>query len=706
MRLKMKRLVSLVYLILAGNGIFAESHSNLFHQSVDEVALETDLGLIGDYTLLDLDSTIFQSVLANHPHTLTVTIPYGDGELELIVDKKHLFRNDFAMRSASGLVLNYSDESSSVFYQGTFSGYPNSHFALSVLNHEVIGVGHIPGIGDVNLGQIEELGAYIFYSESALNGHNDFQCFTTEEPTGTPELGGGSRELIEDCSGIYFEVDYDIFLAKGSVLEATDYMLALFNEIQLLYEIDGITIYISDIFVWDVVSPYYEISDTGILLNLFGTTTVVWTGDLGHFVNLAAGGGLAWVNVFCSPDQALKKAVSGISLTFEAIPIYSWSVEVIAHEMGHNMGSPHTHACFWNGDMTAIDGCGPDAGFDEGCAGPIPAEGGTVMSYCHLTPVGINLGLGFGVQPSDYMKENILAAACLTSCDLTVMDIDVKGGTISPACENGPIFRQITFDNNSNDDLTSFTIQVYLEGALVESYDWSGFVPEGGSGSFNLPATSLTFGTYTMVLELIVPSGYPDDNMADNYMTFNFDVTAYPVAGFEFNPTDLVSYNAVTNFYNLSTGAAAYTWNFDDGSPVSTLTDPQHTFPFEKGGLYDVMLLATSPEGCVDTAVNTVNVQGGNIFYIPNTFTPDQNSFNDTFTPIFASGLDVYDYHFVIFNRAGEILFESYNVAGGWNGSYGDKGIVKDGVYVWLLEFGDLNSDEIHVETGHVTVLR
>lgn len=702
----MKRLFTLLCLTLVGNGIYAESHPNLFHNAGDEALTETDFGFIREHSLLDLDSSVFQSILANHPRTLHVTIPYEGSELELVVDKKYLFRSDFAMRTASGMSLNYLEESSSVFYQGTFSGYPNSHFALSILNHEVIGVGHIPGIGDVNLGQLEDFDYYIFYSEAAIDAHNDFQCFTTDEPASHPESGGGSRELIEDCSGIYFEVDYDIFLAKGSVLEATDYMLALFNEIQLLYEIDGITIYISDIFVWDIESPYFGIGDTGVLLDLFGTTTVVWTGDLGHFVNLAAGGGLAWVDVFCHPNQALKKAVSGIGLGFEAIPIYSWSVEVIAHEMGHNMGSPHTHACFWNGDMTAIDGCGPDAGFDEGCAGPLPADGGTVMSYCHLTGVGINLGFGFGPQPAELMQTNIIEAACLTSCDLTVMDIDVTGGTISPACENGPIYRQISFDNNSNDDLTSFTIQVYLEGVLTESYDWSGFIPEGGSGTFNLPATSLPIGTYTMVLELVVPSGYEDDDMSDNYMSFNFDVTAYPIAAFEFNPTDLVSYNAVTNFYNLSTGAAGYVWNFDDGTPESTQTDPQHVFPFEKGGLYDVMLLATSPEGCVDTAVNTVNVQGVNIYYIPNSFTPDQNSFNDTFTPIFASGLDVYDYHFVIFNRAGEIIFESYNVARGWNGSYGDKGIVKDGVYVWLLEFGDLNSDEIHVETGHVTVLR
>lgn len=703
----MKLITLFLSFLFFGNSLLAQSGETLFSETTDPLALETELGLIDDYTLLDLNTDSWSEILLNHPKYLNFSLRLGDVNYQLSVERKHLYHEGFIFRTSSGSEMSYESEYRSVFYQGAFEGHPNSHFALSILNNEVIGVGNIPGIGDVNLGKLESLNNYIFYPEKALIGTNNFKCETVAEPTESYIPGAlESRELIDDCSGIYFEVDYDIFQAKGSVMAATDYMLALFNEIQLLYEIDGITIYISDIMVWDEMSPYFGIGDTGVLLDLFGSTTVVWTGDLGHFVNLAAGGGLAWVDVFCHPDQAIRKAVSGIGLGFEAIPVYSWSVEVIAHEMGHNMGSPHTHACFWNGDMTAIDGCGPDAGFDEGCVGPLPPEGGTVMSYCHLTAVGIDLGLGFGVQPSELMQTNIIEAGCLTSCDLTVMDIDLKGGTISATCDNGPIYRQIEFKNNSNDDLTSFTLNIYVNAILTDVYTWSGFIAEGDSGTYNLPVTSLPLGDYIMTLELVLPSGYVDDDQSDNSTSFTFEVTPYPYTEFEFSPDDLLSYNAVAHFNNLSIGAVGYSWNFDDGSPLSTETNPTHTFPFEKGGLYDVMLLAASPEGCIDTAIHTVKVEGVNIYYVPNSFTPDQNNFNDKFTPIFASGLDVYDYHFVIYNRAGEILFESYNVANGWNGTYGDKGLVEQGVYVWLLEFGDLNSDEIHTETGHVSVLR
>jgi gliding motility-associated-like protein len=94
------------------------------------------------------------------------------------------------------------------------------------------------------------------------------------------------------------------------------------------------------------------------------------------------------------------------------------------------------------------------------------------------------------------------------------------------------------------------------------------------------------------------------------------------------------------------------------------------------------------------------------IYYLPNTFTPDGDSYNEFFVPGFYSGLDVYDFHFTIFNRWGEVIFESFNAAYGWDGTYGNQGIVKDGVYIWRLEFGETMSDKKHTYEGHVNVVR
>ena len=73
---------------------------------------------------------------------------------------------------------------------------------------------------------------------------------------------------------------------------------------------------------------------------------------------------------------------------------------------------------------------------------------------------------------------------------------------------------------------------------------------------------------------------------------------------------------------------------------------------------------------------------------------------------MFTSGYDKFDYHLTIFNRWGEIIFESFDAQYGWNGNYGDGGLVQDGVYIWQIEFKETMSDKHHTHRGHVTVLK
>jgi hypothetical protein len=132
------------------------------------------------------------------------------------------------------------------------------------------------------------------------------------------------------------------------------------------------------------------------------------------------GGGLAaGFSGLCNPDISNSTSYSSIHSTYEDVPVYSWSVSVQTHELGHLLGSRHTHACVWNGDGTAIDGC---SGFTEGgCDDPGYPDlgvGGTIMSYCHLVgEIGINFSNGFGPQPGSVIRNNVTDAACLTACE-------------------------------------------------------------------------------------------------------------------------------------------------------------------------------------------------------------------------------------------------------------------------------------------------
>ena len=127
-------------------------------------------------------------------------------------------------------------------------------------------------------------------------------------------------------------------------------------------------------------------------------------------------------------------------------------------------------------------------------------------------------------------------------------------------------------------------------------------------------------------------------------------------------------------------------------------------FPDDAGGYY-VTLYAYSEIGCMDSTSIGIQVNEELIYYVPNSFTPDDDQHNQTFRPVFSSGFDPYDFNMLIFNRWGEIVFETNNDEIGWDGTYGGMP-VQDGTYTWRIEFKTLSSDERIVIHGHVNVLR
>ena len=185
-------------------------------------------------------------------------------------------------------------------------------------------------------------------------------------------------------------------------------------------------------------------------------------------------------------------------------------------------------------------------------------------------------------------------------------------------------------------------------------------------------------------------------------------VEAYPNAAFSPSENELTTIQTEVHFTNNTTGAVVYEWNFGDGSASTSTVNPSHTYP-EIAENYIVELVATSPLGCSDTAYSTIQVEEALLFYVPNTYTPDDDNFNEIFKPVFTSGFDPYDYTLLIFNRWGEIVFESHDANVGWNGTYGSNGeilMVQDGTYTWKIEFKTLATDERKMVVGHVNVIR
>ncbi|MFM9910141.1 MAG: M12 family metallo-peptidase, partial [Chitinophagaceae bacterium] len=193
---------------------------------------------------------------------------------------------------------------------------------------------------------------------------------------------------------------------------------------------------ISAIKVWNIVDPYNSLGTTSSVLNAFSVNMANgFPGDLAHFLSQRGlGGGIAYLGVLCS-SNSFKTGVSGnLSNSFNLFPAYSWSSMVITHELGHNLGSPHTQSCSWPGG--AIDNCYTTEG---GCPqGPAPVNGGTIMSYCHLTGYGINLANGFGPLPGQRIRDLVRNSTCIypgvyfetTSVTVSEANADVDNGCL------------------------------------------------------------------------------------------------------------------------------------------------------------------------------------------------------------------------------------------------------------------------------------
>lgn len=212
--------------------------------------------------------------------------------------------------------------------------------------------------------------------------------------------------------------------------------------------------------------------------------------------------------------------------------------------------------------------------------------------------------------------------------------------------------------------------------------------------TFNSP------GTYDVTLTTTSTTGCTASATYTDYIY----VEADPVASFSPSSTLISNLNPEVYFENTSTGAVDYDWNFGTGTPTVHVVSPIYQFPDEDPGTYNVELIAYSALGCTDTAYATIQLTEEVIFYVPNSFTPDDDDYNPTFQPVFSSGYDPYDFTLLIFNRWGEIIFESHNADIGWDGTYGGV-LMQDGTYTWKIEFKTTTSDERKVVVGHVNLL-
>lgn len=423
-------LTVVLYIILYVNS-FSQNRTqyNLFSIE-DKKSIKNIIELeefVSNPVVLSINKSELINLCDNKNPEISLTLPYVNGSVvKLNLARFEVLASDAKIISRT---QNGNEEVSLsetvVSYKGSIEGLENTLVVINFTKDNVIGLMSSEK-GNYILGSLKDNGhetdKYILYKETDLKVRNTFNCSTSDQIS-TEDIQKMRKAIIEQMNDssptdlytvrIAIDVDFITYGIYGNVQAATNYALTLMAAVSAIYikEIN-VNLAVSYLRVWTIPDPYIG-TNASTVLNRF---KVEWNANqqsvqrtIAHLISSRPGnlGGIAHVNVLCDPVYGY--GFSNTDGTLIPLPLYSWNIEVLAHEIGHNFGSNHTHNCSWVGGP--IDTCA----IPEGACYPGPAVPriGTIMSYC-MDNGSVSFILGFGPQPRAFIRTTAQSAPCIS----------------------------------------------------------------------------------------------------------------------------------------------------------------------------------------------------------------------------------------------------------------------------------------------------
>ena len=308
----------------------------------------------GKTAILGIEKT--KLIFQQRPSNLVVKVPFPIGDKTIEFEQNDIHASDFkvldAKNNSVGDGLKYP-----IHYKGKKNKRGIETSSLSIFSNGEIVLVYSDERGNINIAKLPqttiELNEYIIYNDVDLTAKNPFECKADELPIkNNIESITPNPEQIQNDSAcrlteIYWECDYNMFTKGGNSLQTTlNKFEAMFNGTAVLYEAENINIGVKAVKIWNTPDPYtYQSSFTALDDFQAAGNAANWPGQLAHLLstrelNL---GGVAYINGLCGSD---RYGFSNIDFFFNPLPNYSWTLSTIAHELGHNFSSPHTHNCF------------------------------------------------------------------------------------------------------------------------------------------------------------------------------------------------------------------------------------------------------------------------------------------------------------------------------------------------------------------------
>jgi gliding motility-associated-like protein len=298
-----------------------------------------------------------------------------------------------------------------------------------------------------------------------------------------------------------------------------------------------------------------------------------------------------------------------------------------------------------------------------------------------------------------------VAPSSTTMYTLTIFD--QCGNTLSDSVEI-EVYPNPTIDLPDTMAIGCAPLEVTLTDSINSGNGYT-YLWDLGDGSTTIDPSPehvyLEHGLFPIGLTVTSPFGCTS-NAASASLVY---VLTTPQADFGANPLTTTTQNPTITFSNTSDFANIYSWKFGDGD-TSSLFAPVHTY--EDSGTYNVWLIAENNNGCIDSTQLKVRIDPYFDIVIPNAFSPNPDfSSGGAYDPLalnndvfFPHTTGVASYHLMIFNRWGELIFESFDHAKGWDGYYKGE-MAQQEVYVWELEISWINGQKLK-KVGDLTLFR
>ncbi len=362
-------------------------------------------------------------------------------------------------------------------------------------------------------------------------------------------------------------------------------------------------------------------------------------------------------------------------------------------------------------------------------------------------------------EPSPvFVHNNHQETICLAPGDSTNITVSASYGTppysfiwlnpeitdssqaqiVSP--DSGTIYSVYVIDkNNCISDTTTIIVDLYPQvNLLADVYSDCAPLTVKFNNAEIIPSVtySWNFGDGNLSSEINPEHTYVDPGIyiarlyaASKYgclISDNDTIKIYPNPDAEFKPIPEITslFSATIEFFDQSDvdifensiGIEYWYWDFGDSQTAIYQTQDPFEHTYIEAGLYNIQLTVYTDMGCMDSITKSVNIKEEHTFWTPTAFTPGASGTNAYFYPE-GRGIDTDEYHLYIYDRWGELIFETdifeehkkpltLPCNGCWDGKAKDKRkFVEPGVYTWLVILKDLNG-KTHEYAGSVTVIR